>query len=408
MTTESYDGIIEKVHEGVNAAERMTSAIFDIDVGEFSDSIERRSANRKVFMDWLNANLVKDQDYGKIHMSKNCQAGQRCTNPYHYSKDCLFKPGAEKICSVLGLTPKFPSLDEYEKMVIGGAELIQLLIQCSLVNANGQIVGTGAGARSLKQDYGDINRCLKMCIKSAQIDATIRAGSLNEMFTQDVDVMAKEGGFEPNTAKVTNDAPPPNDPEYIPPKRTEAATPKSSPAFSKVPDELDRDYVWNIGAKHKGTKLRDLDGDYIVNYVLKQFPSSDKPHIVQMAKLCELEMEARKNAPKNQDMLTEEKSQGDDSDSATSLTEKTIDMPLSETLGDKSPKTVMSLFDDTEPVKSMIAQCSAHWKTDQVTTVQLLNGVTEKQFGITVIDKMTVNQCKEIVAKVIIDEITPF
>ena len=42
-------------------------------------------------------------------------------------------------------------------------------------------------ARSLAQDQGDLNKCLKMAEKSAHIDATLRMGGLSEVFTQDTE-----------------------------------------------------------------------------------------------------------------------------------------------------------------------------------------------------------------------------
>jgi hypothetical protein len=62
-----------------------------------------------------------------------------------------------------------------------------------MVDSSGKIVADGIGARSLEQDYGDINKALKMCSKSAHIDATLRMAGLSEVFTQDLDQMAADG-----------------------------------------------------------------------------------------------------------------------------------------------------------------------------------------------------------------------
>jgi hypothetical protein len=48
-------------------------------------------------------------------------------------------------------------------------------------------VAEGVGARSLAQDYGDVNKALKMAEKSAHIDATLRLAGLSEVFTQDIE-----------------------------------------------------------------------------------------------------------------------------------------------------------------------------------------------------------------------------
>ena len=64
---------------------------------------------------------VEGTDYGRIHVvSKNkCSLGSRCRNPAHFSKPSLWKPGAEKICGMLGVTVHFPTLHDYEQHAIG-------------------------------------------------------------------------------------------------------------------------------------------------------------------------------------------------------------------------------------------------------------------------------------------------
>lgn len=161
----------------------------------FRSALARRGDNRQALMKWIRESLVRDVDFGKIHIVKRseCSKGKFCENPRHFSKDCLFKPGAEKIAGMLGVTPTFPTLHEYEKAALEGRELKQIILRCHMVDASGRIVADGIGARSLEQDYGDINKALKMCSKSAHIDATLRMAGLSEVFTQDIETMAAEG-----------------------------------------------------------------------------------------------------------------------------------------------------------------------------------------------------------------------
>lgn len=58
----------------------------------------------------------------------------------------------------------------------------------------------GVGARSLEQDYGDLNKALKMAEKSAHIDATLRMAGLSEVFTQDLEDMPKAEPVPPAPA----------------------------------------------------------------------------------------------------------------------------------------------------------------------------------------------------------------
>lgn len=163
----------------------------DLPAATFREGLDRRKANRAALMDWVRDALVENTDYGKIHVvSRNkCQLGRNCTNPAHFSKPSLFKPGAEKICGMLGVTVRYPTLPDYEKAALSGASLSQVIIRCEIVDASGRVVADGVGARSLAQDNGDINKSLKMAEKSAHIDATLRMAGLSEIFTQDIEDM---------------------------------------------------------------------------------------------------------------------------------------------------------------------------------------------------------------------------
>ena len=108
------------------------------------------------------------------------------------NKDSLYKPGSEKIINLLGLTAIFPSLKDYEDKVIRGEAVDFILITCKLVTNKGDIVAEGGGARSVKAERGDLNKALKMALKSAQIDATLRVAGLSDMYTQDIEDMPKD------------------------------------------------------------------------------------------------------------------------------------------------------------------------------------------------------------------------
>ncbi len=163
----------------------------DLPAATFREGLDRRKANRAALMDWVRGALVDGTDYGKIHVvpKSKCQAGKYCQNPNHFSKPSLFKPGAEKICGMLGVTVRYPTLPDYEKAALTGANLNQIIIRCEIVDATGRVVADGVGARVIAQDNGDINKALKMAEKSAHIDATLRMAGLSEVFTQDIEDM---------------------------------------------------------------------------------------------------------------------------------------------------------------------------------------------------------------------------
>jgi len=178
----------------------------DLPTDHFSAALNRRKQNRQLLMEWLRSSLVNGIDYGSIHVvgRDRCQLTQighmnECKEASHWSKPCLFKPGAEKITGMLGMTVNFPSLPDYEAAVFGDVPITVIVMRCELRDAHGHVVAEGVGARNLAQDFGDINKSFKMVEKSAHIDATLRLAGLSEMFTQDLDDKPPPGadpGFE--------------------------------------------------------------------------------------------------------------------------------------------------------------------------------------------------------------------
>lgn len=178
----------------------------DMEPALFRAGLDRRKSNRDALMEWIRSNLKEGVDYGKIHnVGKTvCSRGKYCTDPAHFSRDILFKPGSEKICGMLGIQPTFPTLRDYEEACLKGVVIKNVLLRCEMVDAGGKIVAVGVGARSLEKDYGDLNKSLKMAEKSAQLDATLRMGGLSELFTidlEDMDPEASGNGQQPAPSK---------------------------------------------------------------------------------------------------------------------------------------------------------------------------------------------------------------
>jgi hypothetical protein len=179
-----------------------STSVFDGNVQEFKGALVRRGENRQALITWVREALVEGVDYGKIHAKKKSECSHRgppgCTpqnEPSHWSKDSLRKPGAEKICGMLGVTATFPTIKDYEQAALGGIPIESIILRCHLLLADGSVAADGIGARNVKEDYGDLNKALKMACKSAHIDATLRMAGLSEIFTQDIEDMKM--GAEP-------------------------------------------------------------------------------------------------------------------------------------------------------------------------------------------------------------------
>lgn len=157
-----------------------TNNPLDLPPAVFNAALDRRKANRNSLLKWISSSLVEGVDWGKVQTKRGP------------SKPSLFKPGAEKICGMLGVTIHYPSLCDYENAALTGMDLQQVILRCELQDSSGKVVAHGIGARKVSQDFGVLNTSLKMSAKSAMIDATLRLAGLSELFTQDIEDLTNE------------------------------------------------------------------------------------------------------------------------------------------------------------------------------------------------------------------------
>lgn len=153
---------------------------------EFAQALVVRGQNRDAFIRWIRDRLVRGVDFDRLHTvgKRECSHGNACQEPSHWSKDQLFKTGAEKICGMLAVTPTYPNLERYEQAALDGVNIQHILLKCHILSASGHVVSEGVGARSLAQDRGVLNKSLKMAKKSAHIDATLGMLGLSEVFSK--------------------------------------------------------------------------------------------------------------------------------------------------------------------------------------------------------------------------------
>jgi hypothetical protein len=210
----------------------MPSAPLDWPVERFTQALDRREVNRKALLKWIQSNLQAGIDYGQIHFvgKDKCRLvadgrTHECLDPRHWSKPSLWKPGAEKICGMMGLIPRFPNMAEYERATLRGEDIKVIILKCELHTGNGFVAAEGTGARRIDQDRGDINKSLKMAVKSAHIDATLRVAGLSELFTQDIEDMLGDKADKGNIQVGDDNG------------NHSAAPPQSQPAQSQPPKE---------------------------------------------------------------------------------------------------------------------------------------------------------------------------
>ena len=173
---------------------REAATPLDLPIEVFKNALARRKANRAALLEWLKSALVESIDYGRLHVVARTKCplaaqgrASECRDVTHWSKPSLWKPGAEKIAGILGVTVHYPALGEYEQAALQGVELKTIILRCELQDARGRVVAAGVGARRLMMDNNDLNKSLKMAEKSSHIDATLRMAGLSEVFTQDLE-----------------------------------------------------------------------------------------------------------------------------------------------------------------------------------------------------------------------------
>jgi hypothetical protein len=189
------------------------------------------SEARDLFIRWLFEHLVAGIDYMLIHR-KVGPRGQKTDCPERANaasavcKTCggkatLCKPGSEKMCGLLQLRPRFRRDVESWEMLGGEPGLVTLV--CELTTARDTVVAEGRGARHRDQDFGDVNKTLKMAQKSAQTDAVLRCAGLSEIFTQDLEDM-------PASARDAEEPAP-----FEAPRRTQPAAAPPPPTRRRAP-----------------------------------------------------------------------------------------------------------------------------------------------------------------------------
>lgn len=146
----------------------ITLNIFDMPENHFEQLLQRRAKNRMTFLTLVRETLTEGVDY--------------CNLPVKGKKalPTLLKGGGEVVCQILGLVPRIQIAESTDAA---------LTMCCELLDENQQAVSVGFGARAYTLDasQGGRNKTIKMAVKSAYLDAVIRAGALSSLFTLDLE-----------------------------------------------------------------------------------------------------------------------------------------------------------------------------------------------------------------------------
>jgi hypothetical protein len=145
--------------------------------------VEMEQEKRKIIQGYIRDNLVKGTDWGTIMIH-----GKE-------SKPILFKPGSEKICSLLHLDTTFEKDEQVAEATKGADNWLIIPLKCKLINETGKVMAEGRGVASAYKASGnfdfELNKQVKIAEKRAQVDAVLRLG-FSDYFTQDLEDMDKK------------------------------------------------------------------------------------------------------------------------------------------------------------------------------------------------------------------------
>lgn len=158
---------------------------------ELQKQVKIETEKRKIITDFIKQHMIEGVDFGKIHMFKNCADKKSCKIKGHWSKDTLFKPGAEKFCSLFRYKAEYTKDADTWEMLGSIPGTIALI--CKLYTSGSNIlVGEGRGICSVKEKDGNANVAVKIAEKRAKINSVLQTGGLSDFFTQDLEDMGKE------------------------------------------------------------------------------------------------------------------------------------------------------------------------------------------------------------------------
>lgn len=139
------------------------------------------AAKRRTFRDWLRHQMQEGVHFG---FPPGCRAEDK--GAAWQSKPSLYKAGAEFVVDLMGLRAEYAS-DETTWRMLGQPKDTYFRV-CTLVSRqNGEVIGSGTGARKNGDKRMDTNASLKMADKSALVAAVLNAYGLSDLFTQDIE-----------------------------------------------------------------------------------------------------------------------------------------------------------------------------------------------------------------------------
>lgn len=254
---------------------------------DFAASPDEVTRRTEMLRDYVKNHMTVGEDYGVIPGG---------------NKPTLFKPGAEKLNAVFGLSPMVEVSNRVEDWENG---FVAYEMKVTLLNKRtGGIEAEGIGScnsrerRYKNQDAAGIaNTVLKMAKKRALVDATLSATRASGMFTQDledIEFESERGSYSPRPANRNDER---EAPRNRAPRDEDAFDDGGvAPSAGNPMTEPQHRAIMAIAGKVFGRHSRDTDLDRMVGKPLDQLTKSEASDLIGQLKEMQEESD---NAPQN-------------------------------------------------------------------------------------------------------------
>ena len=263
---------------------------------DFAASPEEVTRRTEMLRDYVKNHMTVGEDYGVIPGG---------------NKPTLFKPGAEKLNAVFGLSPMVEVSNRVEDWDNG---FVAYEMKVTLLNKRtGGVEAEGIGScnsrerRYKNQDAAGIaNTVLKMAKKRALVDATLSATRASGMFTQDledIEFESDKGNYSPrsNNRSDNNRSDEREAPRNRPAQRDDDAFDDggvAAPSGGNAMTEPQHRAIMAIAGKVFGRHSRDTDLDRLIGKPVDQLTKMEASDLI--GQLKEMQEEAE-NAPQDGD-----------------------------------------------------------------------------------------------------------
>ena len=253
---------------------------------DFAASPAEVTRRTEMLRDYVKNHMTVGEDYGVIPGG---------------NKPTLFKPGAEKLNAVFGLSPMVEVSNRVEDWDNG---FVAYEMKVTLLNKRtGGIEAEGIGScnsrerRYKNQDAAGIaNTVLKMAKKRALVDATLSATRASGMFTQDledIEFEPEKGNYSPRPNNRNDDRRNDEAPRARP-VRDESSD--DAPATDNLLTEPQQRAIMAISGKVFGRYSRDQDLERMINKPVEQLTKAEASDLI--GQLKEMQEDAD-NAPQS-------------------------------------------------------------------------------------------------------------